>query len=81
MEALSAGKLIKEEDLVLLGQLPDARYGYEQFHSVLRSFLLSMKNDPVVSLLTVQEFQQQKASPEQLFKSAETEDVCTVYSN
>ena len=63
---------------MLLGQLPDAKHGYGQFHSLLRSFLLPMKKDPVVSLLTLKESQQQETSLEELFEKAETENSAEV---
>ena len=84
VEALSAGKHVSEEDLVLLGQLPDPTQGHGHLFTLIRTFLLPMKSNPVVTLLTVQESQQQKASLEQLFERAETEDsaeVCRVRMN
>lgn len=78
VEALSAGQDVPEEDLMLLGQLPDATHGYGQFYSLLRSFLLPMKNDPVISLLTLKESQQQEVSLENLFEKAEKEDNADV---
>ena len=78
MAALSSGQHVPLKDLVLLGQLPDAKHGYGQFHSLLRSFLLPMKKDPVVSLLTLKESQQQETSLEELFEKAETENSAEV---
>ena len=79
VEALSAGKHVSEEDLVLLGQLPDAIQGHRHLYTLIRSFLLPMKSDPVVTLLTLPESKQQEASLEQLFERAETEDSAEVY--
>ena len=84
VEALSAGKHVSEEDLVLLGQLPDPTQGHGHLFTLIRTFLLPMKSNPVVTLLRVQESQQQKASLEQLFERAKTEDsaeVCCVHMN
>ena len=81
MEALIAGQHVHEEDLVLLGQLPDTTHGYGQFSSVLRSILLSMRSDPVIILLTLQEAQQQVTSLEELFERAEAEDSAEVCSS
>ena len=78
IERLVAGQHISEEDLVLLGQLPDATQGHEQLFILLRSFLLPMKSDPLVTLLTLQESQQQELSLEQLFVRAESEDSAEV---
>ena len=78
MEKLVAGQDITKEDLVLLGQLPDPIHDRGQFYSQLRSGLLSMKSDPVITLLILPESQQQEASPEQLFKRAETENSAEV---
>ena len=84
VEALSAGKHVSEEDLVLLGQLPDPRQAHRHLFTLIRTYLLLMKRNPVVTLLTLQESEQQKASLEQLFERAETEDsaeVCCVCTN
>lgn len=78
MERLTADQHVTEEELVLLGQLPDPKHGYMQFYSVLRSLLLPMKNDPVVTLLAPQNPQEQDTSLEQLFKRAEAEDNAEV---
>ena len=84
VEALSAGKHVSEEDLVLLGQLQDPTQGHSHLFTLIRTFLLPMKTNPVVTLLTLQESEQQKASLEQLFDRAETEhsaEVCCVDTN
>ena len=79
MEKLIADKHVAEEELMLLGQLPDPSHGYTQFYSVLHSLLLPMRNDPVITLLAPQNPQEQDTSLEWLFKRAETEygaEVC-----
>jgi len=78
MERLVAGQDITKEDLVLLGQLPDPKHDPAQFYSQLRPRVLSMKSDPLVTLLILPESQQQKASLEQLFERAETENSAEV---
>ena len=78
MERLVKGHDVTKEELVLLGQLPDPTHGRGQFYCQLRSILLSMKSDPVVTLLILPESQQQKASLEQLFERAEEEDSAEV---
>ena len=76
MEALNTGQTVTEEDLVLLGQLPDITYG--RFHSRLRSVLLPMQNDQVVTLLSLRESQHQSTSLEELFEKAKREDSVEV---
>ena len=78
MERLIAGQYVTKEEL--LGQLPDPPDNYQKFYSQLRSILLSMKSDPVVTLLTLQDSQQQEASLEELFERAEKEDSAEVSS-
>ena len=78
VQALSAGQHVSEEDLLLLVQLRETTEGQEQLYSGLRSFLLEMMADPVITLLTLQELKQQEASLEQRFKRAETEDSAEV---
>ena len=68
MEMLIAGQHVPKENLVLLGQLP---HGRRQLYSVLLSFLLPMRCDPVVTLLTLQKSQQEEVSLEKLFKKAD----------
>ena len=77
MERLVAGQDITKEDLVLLGQLPDPTHYCGWFYPQLRSGLLSMKSDPLVTLLILPE-SQQEASLEQLFERAETENSAEV---
>ena len=78
MERLIAGQYVTKEEL--LGQLPDPPDNYRKFYSLLHSILLSMKSDPVVTLLTLQESQQQEASLEELFERAKNEDSAEVCS-
>ena len=76
VEALSAGKHAQKENLLLPGQLPDITN--EQFYSLLRKFLVQLKSDPVVTLLTLQESQQQEVSLEELFETFQKEDSAEV---
>ena len=76
VEALSAVKHAQKENLLLPGQLPDITN--EQFYSLLCKFLLQLKSDPVVTLLTLQESQQQEVSLEELFETFEKEDSAEV---
>ena len=82
MEELIAGQDVTKE--ALLGQLPDPPDVYRQFYSKLHSIVLSMKSDPVVTLLILPESQQQEASLEELFERAEKEGsakVCSFVTN
>ena len=54
VEKLSSGDQVTEEELVILGQLPDINTTSGKFYSVIRSHLLSMRNDPVISLLKIE---------------------------
>ena len=76
MKALLEGQHVQKEDLLLLEQLPDVTNG--QFHYQFRCFLLHLKSDPVVTLLTLQESQQQETSLEELFERFEKEDSAEV---
>ena len=78
VEALNEGQDVTEEDLILLGQLPDPTLEQEQLYCGLRSILLKMKSHPLLTLLILPESQQQKASLKQLFERAETEDGAEV---
>ena len=53
VEAISLGKDVTIDELVLLGQIPDAGASSGQFYSKLRDFLLSMADNPTLALLTI----------------------------
>ena len=72
---LIADQYVPKENLVLLGQLP---HGRRQLYSALLSILLTMRSDPVVTLLTLQKSQQEEVSLEQLFKEADEENSVEV---
>jgi len=78
MKKLIEGQYVTEEDLILLGQLPDPKDGCGQFYSKLRSILLPVMNDPVVTLLALHESQEQEASLEKLFERAREENSAKV---
>ena len=78
MKKLIAGQHVTEEDLTLLGQLPDPRKGHGQFYHEMRSILLRVKSDPVVTLLALHESQEQEASLEKLFQRSQAEDNAEV---
>ena len=48
---ISAGKAIREEDLILIGELPDSSSPDGQFYSVMREEILKLVDDPVLSLI------------------------------
>ena len=48
---ISAGKAIREEDLILIGELPDSSSPDGQFYSVMREEILKLVEDPVLSLI------------------------------
>jgi len=80
VEAISAGKPVTEDDLILLGQLPDANSSTRRFYTTLRTHLLSMQDDPVLSLLTLKA-QGAERSLDDLFstcREVDTAEVCTV---
>ena len=51
---LSCGRQLTEEELVSVGQLPDTTTTSGRFYSVLRNRLLSMRDNPVISLLMIE---------------------------
>ena len=75
VEKLSSGCQVTEEELVILGQLPDTNTTSGKFFSVLRNHLLSMRNDPVISLLMIEG---EEHSLEKRFQSAYSEDTAEV---
>ena len=48
---ISAGKAIREEDLILIGEVPDSSSPDGQFYSVMRDEILKLVDDPVLSLI------------------------------
>ena len=76
VEAISEGQHVQKEDLLLLGQLPDTTN--RQFYSLISPFLICLKSDPVVTLLTLEDSQQQETSLEELFERFEKEESAEV---
>lgn len=69
---MSAGEHVSEDSLELLCQLHD---GNHQLYTQLKDYLLPMKDDPVVALLTLRESHfKSHVSIEQLFEKAQEED-------
>ena len=75
VEKLSSGAQVSEQELVMLGQLPDLNTTSGKFYSVLRNHLLSMRNDPVISLLMIEGT---GPSLEERFKEANSKDTAEV---
>ena len=72
---MSSGKSVKEDDLISLCQLPDATSDTRRFYTTLRSHLLKMQYDPVLSLLTLKVKNGEKKCLDDLF--ADCRDVNT----
>lgn len=49
--SLSAGEPIREDELILIGELPDEKTKSGQFYSILRDELLKLIDDPILSLI------------------------------
>ena len=78
VEDISAGKLVTEDDLILIAKLPDPNSSSQQFYTTLRTHLLSMQYDPVLSLLTLKA-QGTEKSLDDLFstcREVDTVEVC-----
>ena len=78
VEAISAGKPVTEDDLILLGQLPDANSSTQRFYTTLRTHLLSMQDDPVLSLLTLKVQGRERRSLDDLFSTCRDVDTAEV---
>ena len=52
---ITAGKTIREDDLILIGELPDDSSSDGQFYSVMRKEILKLVGDPVLSLIELRE--------------------------
>ena len=75
---MSAGEHVSEDSLLYLCQLPDGSHG--QLYTQLKEYLLPMKDDPVVALLTLRESHfKRHVTIEQLFEKAQQDgnaEVC-----
>jgi len=52
---ITAGKTIQEDDLILIGELPDDKSSDGQFYSVMWKEILKLVGDPVLSLIELRE--------------------------
>ena len=77
MEAISAGKSVTEDNLILIGQLPDVDSSSQQFYTTLRTYLLSMQDDRIWSLLTLKT-QGAERSLDELFSTCRKVDTVEV---
>ncbi len=75
LEALNSGATIREDDLILIGELRSDTTKSKQFYSVLRQMMLNLIEDPVLSLIELCE-EDQKAGMKlsKLFASAKYKD-------
>ena len=80
MERISAGQHAKEQDLLLVCQLPDPNTTTGRIHSTLRDHLLRMRTDPVITLLTLKESRGKGEHLEDLFAQSLDEDSSEVGS-
>ena len=53
--SMSAGEPVREDDLILIGELPDDTTATGQFYSVLREEMLNLIGDPVLSLIELRD--------------------------
>ena len=67
VEEISAGKPVKEDDLLIICRLPDSSSSSGQFYTTLRSHLLQMKDYPLMSLLTVKGKSRKEKSLKDIF--------------
>ena len=51
VESMSCGGTVREDDLILTGDLEDAKSSSGHFYSIMREAMLKMKDNPVISLL------------------------------
>lgn len=79
-EAISAGKPVTKDDLILIGQLPDANSSTWQFYTTLRTHLLSMQDDLVLSLLTLKVSGGERRSLDDLFSTCREVDTVEVHT-
>lgn len=53
--AMTKGEPLREDELILIGELPDEEAESGQFYSVLRTELLKLIGNPVLSLIQLRE--------------------------
>ena len=71
VENMSSGDNVKEEDLLLLCQLPDSKC--EMLYNKIQKYLQPLKDDSVLALLTLPD---QKKSFVNFFTAAASPEVC-----
>ena len=81
MEHVSAGQDFSEQDLLLVCLLPDPSATSGCFYSTLRKDLLSMYDDPAITLLALKESMVKAVSLEKLFIEVLTKDSPEVWYN
>ena len=80
VEAISAGQPVKEDDLILIGNLPDSKdQESRKFHTTLCNHLLGMEQDPVLSLLTLRVKGGKGKRLEELFERCRAERSAEVH--
>ena len=80
VEEISAGKPVKEDDLITLCQLPDSSSTTRRFYTTLRSHLLQMQDLPVLSLLTLRGKLKDRRTLSELFSVCAEVDTAEVLS-
>lgn len=70
--AMTSGESLREDELILIGELPDEKAESGQFYSVLRKELLKLIGNPVLSLIQLrQEERESGVKFSRLFAAAE----------
>lgn len=80
VEAISAGKPVTEEDLILIGQLPDTHSSTQQFYTTICTHLLSMQNNPFLFLLTLNVRGEEGWSLDDLFSTCRETNTVEVHA-
>ena len=71
MDAINSGEPFREDDLILIGEIPTQSTRSKQFYSVLREMMLDMIGDPVLSLIELGEDRQAGMKLSKLFAAAQ----------
>lgn len=80
VERISGGQHAREQDLLLVCQLPDPNATTGRVHTTLRDHLLRMRSDPVITLLSLEASRGKEEHLEELFEQALNEDSSEVES-
>lgn len=82
--AMTSGEPLREDELILIGELPDEEAESGQFYSVLRTELLKLIGNPVLSLIQLREEEREMGVKfSRLFAAAEYKNnakVSTIFS-